>query len=288
MKSNALHLDNPRQSAIAAMKASIPASRWEQNMLFVGRLREEIRHHPVSQHPAIQALNKGLFDRESMIKIHLEYRHAIVQVFTDALLMAQHQSLQLEPRLAPGSKMPARFLLTLNILDEFGYRPGLDQNGYYQGNPAYAHYPLFERVLDEFGVSQVERRQYAPSGIAQIVRQFLVDSYSDYISVAALLAVAEEEVILFSPPLRRNTGVLGLDVDQGYYHVHGTTEDDTADANDDDHEDDLWLILAQAVQPEQYESLRSLCLCYCTLWSDFWSLQMRLLERHSQPFSAMA
>jgi hypothetical protein len=37
--------------------------------------------------------------------------------------------------------MYPRFLLNLNILDEFGFRPGFDQDGYYSGNPEYAHYP---------------------------------------------------------------------------------------------------------------------------------------------------
>lgn len=286
MKSNALMLDNPRKNAIEAMKASVPASRWEENMSFVGSLREEIKQHPVSRHPAIDALNRGLFDREALKKIHLEYRHAIVQVFTDALLIAQHQSLQLEPRLAPGSKMAARFLLTLNVLDEFGFRPGLDASGYYRGNPLYAHYPLFESVLDDYGISASERQSYVPSAIAQVVRNFLVDSYDDYASVTALLAVAEEEVILFSPPLRQSTGLQGLDVGQGYYHVHGVSDDHGSEAADDDHEDDLWLILAQGVQPEQFESLRNLCLRYCTLWADFWTFQLRLLEK--RPVSAAA
>ncbi len=41
----------------------------------------------------------------SLNKNHLEYRHAIVQIFTDALLMAQFQTKQLEPKLHSGAKM---------------------------------------------------------------------------------------------------------------------------------------------------------------------------------------
>ena len=55
-----------------------------------------------------------------------------MQTFTDALLMAQFQTKQLEPRLHAGAKMFPRFLLSLNIFDEFGFRPGLDKDGYYQ------------------------------------------------------------------------------------------------------------------------------------------------------------
>jgi len=85
--------------------------------------------------PAIAALNGGGLGLCTMRRIHLEYRHAIVQIFTDALLAAQFQSRQLEPRLTAGATMAPRFLLTLNDLDEFGFRPGLDSNGYYRSNP---------------------------------------------------------------------------------------------------------------------------------------------------------
>ena len=266
-------LDHPRQSAVNAMKASIPISLWEQNESFLDAVRREIKTHPVSTHPAITKLNAGMFGMETMHKIHLEYRHAIVQVFTDALLIAQHQSRQLEPRQAPGSKIYPRFLLTLNVLDEFGFQPGLSADNYYQGNPADAHYPLFERLLDNYGISVEERCEYVPSPIAHKVRAFLENSFSDYAMVVALLAVAEEEVILFSPPLRRNTAALGLSVNDGYYHVHGVSEDKTSNACDDYHQNDLWCVLAQAVLPADYNNIRTACLEYCDLWDQFWSYQ---------------
>jgi hypothetical protein len=34
-------------------------------------------------HPAIDTLNNGEINKEDLKKIHLEYRHAIVQTFTD-------------------------------------------------------------------------------------------------------------------------------------------------------------------------------------------------------------
>lgn len=126
----------------------------------------------------------------------MEYRHAIVQVFTDALLMAQFQTKQLEPKLHSGAKMFPRVLLSLNILDEFGFRPGTDQDNYYLGNPEYAHYPLYEDLLNDYGLNEQDRRSYHPSKIADQVRTFLESSYDSYIKVVALLAVAEEEVIL--------------------------------------------------------------------------------------------
>ncbi len=34
-----------------------------------------------------------------------------------------------------------------------------------KGNPEYAHYPLFEDVLDDFGVTEKSRRSYQPTEV---------------------------------------------------------------------------------------------------------------------------
>lgn len=274
MPSSMIDLDHSRKKAITVMQASVPVELWRKNADFVKHLREIIAAHPVTRHVAIEVLCRGELDADSMRRIHLEYRHAIVQIFTDALLAAQMQTRQLEPRLCPGAKLAPRFLITLNDLDEFGFRPGSDVDGYYRGNPVYAHYPLFERVLDDFGITQAERNAYVPSRIARAVRAFLERSYRHYLEVTALLAVAEEEVVLFSPPLRAATKALNVDVSDGYYFVHGVSSDDSAEAADDDHENDLWLILTQALTPDQYTRIETLCLQYCGLWDRFWTFQM--------------
>ncbi|HFF5498702.1 TPA: hypothetical protein ACGDXU_003109, partial [Acinetobacter baumannii] len=254
---------------------SIPTEQWEENLKFLKQLRARIAELPVCKHPAIEVLNNGLLDKFTLTRIHLEYRHAIVQIFTDALLMAQFQTKQLEPKLHSGAKMFPRVLLSLNVLDEFGFRPGTDLDNYYLGNPEYAHYPLYEDLLNDYGLSEKDRRGYQPSKIADQVRNFLESSYDSYIKVVALLAVAEEEVILFSPPLREATKAIGVDVEGGgYYHVHGVSTDETSEAADDDHEDDLWFALAQAITKEDYESLTTLCMDYCALWNEFWDAQI--------------
>ena len=52
-------------------------------------------------------------------------------------------------------------------------------------------------------MTEDERRSYQPTEIAHQVREFLENSYKDYKAVSALLAVAEEEVILYSPPYEK-------------------------------------------------------------------------------------
>ena len=52
--------------------------------------------------------------------------------------------------------------------------------------------------MNDYGLSEKDRREYQPSKIADQVRNFLESSYDSYIKVVALLAVAEEEVILLA------------------------------------------------------------------------------------------
>ena len=113
-------------------------------------------------------------------------------------------------RLAPG-KMAGRFLLTLNVLDEFGFRPGRMQGLATWSNPAYAHHPLYEDVecLRHF---QRARTTIGPVPSQREVRALLEDSYGRYTDVATLLAVAEEEVILFSRRCARPRAPLGLEI----------------------------------------------------------------------------
>lgn len=277
-----MQLNNPRQSARGLLKESVSNERWEQNGEFLDRLRERIEQHPVSRHPAIEALKSSRFDLEAVRQIHLEYRHAIVQIFTDALLMAQMQTRQLEPDFESGVKMYARFLLTLNTLDEFGFKPGVDDSGYYRGNALGAHYPLYEQVLDELGINRIEREQYEPSEFSRKLRSFLESSYDDLSKVVSLLAAGERVVVLFSSPLRENAKTVGVDTSKGYYMVHGASDDDQSEGDDDTHEDDLWYILMQSLSPEQYESIEAMCEQYCNLWVNFWDVQMTLVENQEK------
>ncbi len=243
-------------------------------LLLVNTIKQHVGKHRVFNHPIIPLLSKGTYDKEKMINIHLEYRQAIVQVFTDALLMVQVQAKQLEDKFYPGIKAIPRFLITLNILDEFGFRPGYDSEEYYQGNPMFAHYPLYEKVLDDLGVSAEERKEYQPSNIALKLNDFLESSFDDYMLIAALLAVAEQEVVLFSPVLKDNTEAVGIKTSHGYYYFHGTTEDEELEASDDDHEDDLWYLVAQVINEDNYQELLEKCVEYCDLWYEFWDHQL--------------
>lgn len=270
-----MELDNPRKLAKEAIRTSLPSALWEQNHQFVTELQEIINSHRLIQHPAGQALAHGRFSRENLARLHLEYRHAGVKIFTDALLIAQFQTRQVEDRLGPGSKMPARFLLNLNALDEFGFRPGVDAAGYYRGNPALAHYPLFEALLDQLSVGADEREAYTPSPVADALHHNLEAAYQDLATLTLVLTIAEKQVEVFSPPLRSAAMAAGIDVQGGYYEFHGTSDEEEWEAYDDDHEEDLWYILMQALTPAQYEPIRAKANHYLGLWAQFWDEQMK-------------
>lgn len=273
--------DYPRKKAVAALMKSVPAETWEENKAFTDKLREKVQSNPLANHPIINILNRGDLSKSCLQEIHLEYREAIVKVFTDALTMAIAQTRQLEPRLPPGSKMPPRFLLTLNTLDEFGFLPGLDVEGYYKGNPDYAHYPLFEDVLRDLGIKDAEKLSFVASQEAVNTREYLENHFHKYHHILLLLAIAETQVIIFSPPLKAAVEKEAISVTSGYYNVHGTTYDKESDGADDDHEDDLWASLNQALTPADYDEMERVSNGYLALWNGFWDKQMAIVTEYA-------
>lgn len=273
---------SPRTEALRLMSESLPSGEQEKNWQFVNDLKKIIADHPLNNAPIIETLNSGDLSFDQLKTIHLEYREAIVRIFTDALTAAVFNTRQLEPRLKPGSKMAARSLLTLNCLDEFGFRPGTGQDGYYIGTPEHAHYPLFEKVLKQLNLDDERIQAFKPSASSIEVKDFLENAYHSYPLLLALLAVAEAQVITFSPALRAATHYFEFDVSSGYYHVHGVSTDAECEAADDDHEDDLWAALVQAITPEQYDMVKGSSVAYLELWATFWSDRMKAIESEAK------
>ncbi|MFC5077125.1 hypothetical protein VTH8203_03301 [Vibrio thalassae] len=263
-------MNNPRENARKEMMESVGAETWTYGKNFAKQLRSKIFQHPVATNPMIRAMNEGQFSFQQMRHIHLEYRHAIVQIFVDALLKLTFNCESFDNNLKPGSKQAPRFLILLNLLDELGFLPGLDESGYYKGNPIYSHYPLYEDVLYAYQISDEDRKHYEPSVISSKVRECLQAEYNNVLGLAALLATAEIQVMLFSPPLRENSAKVGINTDEGYYMVHGCADNGQEFANDDDHEADLWLLVAMLVNSDNAASVENVVMNYCDLWDEFW------------------
>lgn len=262
-----------RQNAIDLIKKSLPAEQWQSNADKVTQLRLQLQQHRLFNHPMIRILSEDKLSLTAVQAIHLEYQHSIVEIFTDALLMTQFQAKQLDDKLFASIKMFARFLITFNILDEFGFTFKLDQ----QITPLNAHFCLFKGVLKELNISEETVRiyEYAPESVS--LRNFLEQSYDNYAQLALLLAVGEQQVITFSPPLRKSFEQLGFATNQGYYHVHGVTQDTTIQAADDLHEDDLWILLIQAFSFYDEQEFEQAAIKYCDLWEQFWDKMQQIV-----------
>jgi hypothetical protein len=256
-----------RKNAINLLKNSITESDWNRNDKQLASLRKEILEHPLFKHQIIKKLKSNAFNLNQIQDIHLEYQHSIVEIFTDALLMAQFQARQLDSKMFPTIKMLPRFLIAFNINDEFGLS---SENNTYENTPLNAHFCLFNKVLDDLEIPKERIENFNFSQEADNVRNFLEGTYSDYVKVILALAIAEQQVITFSPPLKTAVHNLNINTSKGYYDVHGTTEDETISAADDLHEEDLWLLLTHCLHLSDFEDVRKVAIDYCNAWYKFW------------------
>lgn len=171
------------------------------------------------------------------------------------------------------AKMSSRFLLALNILDEFGFRPGTSSvNDYFRGDPAASHPILFDDVIRALGGNP--EGDYSPTEIARTIRSYYESCYHDYIALLTLVGVTEEEAMVYSPAMRAASRHAGVDVDTGYYIVHGTTDDMDLNAADDYHQQDIWEILATSMIDSDHATVERVAFEVADLWDQFWSLHL--------------
>lgn len=263
-----------RDNTLNLIRQSVPTDIWEANTSKVAALRNKLASHPLFSHPMIDILSNQTLPLSMVQNIHLEYHHSIVEIFTDALLMTQFQAKQLDTKIFAAVKMYARFLITFNILDEFGFSFQPNQ----QITPMNAHFCLFKEVLKDLELTELDVASYPYSPESKALRSFLEKSYDNYAKLALLLAVGEQQVITFSPPLKKSFENLGLPTNRGYYHVHGVTQDTTIQAADDLHEDDLWVLLIQAFNFYDEAELEQAAITYCDLWQAFWDRMQILVD----------
>jgi hypothetical protein len=270
-----MNLDNPSKNARLLMRSSVDESLRLQNEVFCSQLLADIKNHPLFRSPAIDTLKSGTFDKVTLRDVHLDFRHGGVQIFTDAIVMAQFHTRQLEHRLGAKGKMAPRFLLALNLLDEFGFRPGRGEskNERYRGNPLLSHPLLFDSMLEEFGVDDIARDSFLVSPAARELRGSFEAAFGNFWNLLVLLVVAEEIAMVYSPVMRQAASIVGINVEDGYYMVHGSSEDATADAFDDDHQRDAFEILVCTIEPTQYAEIRAVAMNCCMLWDSFWHAQ---------------
>jgi hypothetical protein len=79
--------------------------------------------------------------------------------------------------------------------------------------------------------------------------------------------------------MRQAARKAGLDVDDGYYMVHGCSTDEDTTAADDLHQNDVLHILMCTLDASEHGPLREAVQKSCELWNRFWHAQLRRVTR---------
>lgn len=251
----------------------VDLSIYVKNQSIVNDLNSKVLRHKIFSEESMWFFNcQRSFSEEQIKIIFYDYKYSIVQIFTDALLALALSSSELETvyELPEGAKIIPRLLLTPNFIDEFGCNI---ENGRLHGSVNNAHYPLFETVLKKFPACDVDIEL---SNIAVRTRNFLEKYFNDYSSLAALLAVAEYQVIYFTPILEKIL-TSNNKTREKYFIVHGTTDENSSESLgfDDEHADDLWVCLSLIANKVDCEELVDTINQYLDLWQEFWNYQFK-------------
>ena len=89
--------------------------------------------------------------------------------------------------------------------------------------------------------------------------------------LAALLAALESSLNPWTACWAKGTALAaGLDTSDGYHSIH--THDDDGHQIDDDHAEDSWCVVRQALTPERYDEIHALViemLDVCSTYADY-------------------
>lgn len=258
---------NSRAIGREFVKKSVPAEIWQKNEIFSSELLEMIKMHPMTRHPLIKEMSGAALGLDVLRAVHLEFRTAFAQVFTDALIQTMFTSAQLEPRQKAMGKVSARFLLALNMLDELGFEAGVVVGGEYAGTPLQGHYVEFEKTLHELGLTDQQIQEYVPSDAAVACRRTMENVYGDHAMLSLVLAAAETVFSNFAGPWAKNVGArTKVDTSQGYHAIHVEHEGDFID---DEHSEDMWFVFRQAIEPKRYDEARAKTREVLDTWNAF-------------------
>jgi hypothetical protein len=96
--------------------------------------------------------------------------------------------------------------------------------------------------------------------------------------------------MIYSPAMRASVQALGVDVDAGYYMVHGTSDDEETKASDDLHQNDAWAILSLVLNEDNFGEAKAMATTLLTNWCDFWDVQQAIINGavESKSFASVA
>lgn len=272
--------ESTRLELIDFIQNSIDLDLWKQNSTAIDIFKNRTKSHRLFEHPILNNLHEHQFSLDQLKFIHINYFTAIVKNFTDALSMTIYQAVCLEnnhlidQKKRISSKVYARYLLSLNLIDELGF----NTHNLEQSSASKSHLIYFIKLLDQLQIDNSEH-QNATQYEAYALSEFIQNHMNSYAELLLILACTELQVIKFSEALRDNISIYGNQYTEGYYACHGIAhEDSTSLANDDNHEDDIWILFTQCYTPETDQHFKNIHNEYLTLWENFWNKMYQTLR----------
>ncbi|SDH56340.1 iron-containing redox enzyme family protein [Variovorax sp. OV700] len=269
-----------RTAARNAVRESIADVQWQRNDTFTRELSTELQQHAFVQHPLIAAMNAGEGSLEWLRGFYLDTVHAVSGRFIDYVLQAVLNCAQIEDRIGRRGVTAARFLLQINVIDELGFEPGASVEGFI-GNPGKAHVLQLYDVLEQLGISEAMVRAHRASSAAIHMANVLETNRNDHLRLATVLAAYESTLSPWSDCWATATRALStVDTGRGYHAIH--VEDHDGHVVDDDHSEDSWHIVRQALTLERTEEVRHLALHLMDTCQSYVDYQFRLLRTQSR------
>ncbi|RQS14594.1 hypothetical protein DIE07_04725 [Burkholderia sp. Bp9002] len=264
-----------RAAAREAVRTSIPAAEWQRNDAFTRQLVNELHAHPFARHPLIDDMNSGRGNARWLRNFYLDTLHAVSDQFLEYVLQSVLNCAQIEHRVGRRGVTAARFLMQINAIDELGFVPG-DDDGNFMGHPAQAHVLQLYDVLEQLDIPEATLRRHQPSAQARATAAMLESNRHDHLRLATVLAAYESTLTPWSECWANVTRALSpINTDTGYHAIH--VEDHDGHAVDDDHSEDSWHIVRQALTPDRMDEVRQLALelmDVCTRYMDFQRQQL--------------
>lgn len=249
-----------RQEAIDAVKAVVPHEVWLQSSPFIEKLKQLFADRSASMNGVIQESRIDEFSRAQMLGYHSQFWRVMASIFIDSLFACGfHLNKALElyegklRRIAICELVVhCRFLLNLNIMEELGF----NIDSFEKSRSRRSHAIMYHDVVRELQ-SGNDRDQIfdaiMPSAEGRRLHQFWKDNFSSLPALLGILAAIEVCVAEQELPILRDNIKEMIDINQGYYWVHGNK--DVSDlAHDDEHAADLYFLMSCLVfRPEDQE-----------------------------------
>lgn len=262
--------ENARTEALNFVKNSLTLDQWNLHQAQIQLLKQSVEQHALFQHPILNQLQSSTLSLHHLKTIHLNYFVAIVKIFTDALSMLifdahtleKNQNIKTDMRVK--AKVYARYLLSLNLIDELGFNT-LDLA---LSSPSKAHLTYFLQLLEALSLDTNDLTQTVSQ--AHRVSDYIASHFHDYQALLLILAITEQQVIVYSEALSINVAKFDPKFSSGYYECHGVVGCGHSLANDDNHEDDIWMLLTQALDTSRADELSAITHEFLDIWHDFW------------------